>query len=90
MAIVRAAANLDHRSIAQAADIPSAAEPQMIRGFGSVLNPVDIAGTATPSVYERAFAAAFEDPMVSAVYGSVCPSAITNVPAIADVALKVH
>ena len=24
------------------------------------------------------------------VYGSVCPSAITNVPAIADVALKVH
>ena len=59
-------------------------------GFGSVLNPVDIAGTATPSVYERAFAAAFEDQMVSAVYGSVCPSAITNVPAIADVALKVH
>ncbi len=59
-------------------------------GFGSVLNPVDIAGTATPSVYERAFCAAFEDPMVDAVYGSVCPSAITNVPAIADVALKVH
>ena len=59
-------------------------------GFGSVLNPVDIAGTATPAVYERAFTAAFEDPMVSAVYGSVCPSAITNVPVIADVALKVH
>jgi len=59
-------------------------------GFGSVLNPVDIAGTATPSVYERAFCAAFEDPMVDGVYGSVCPSAITNVPAIADVALKVH
>jgi len=59
-------------------------------GFGSVLNPVDIAGTATPSVYERAFTAAFEDPMVDGVYGSVCPSAITNVPAIADVALKVH
>jgi acyl-CoA synthetase (NDP forming) len=59
-------------------------------GFGSVLNPVDIAGTATPSVYERAFSVAFEDPMVDGVYGSVCPSAITNVPAIADVALKVH
>jgi acyl-CoA synthetase (NDP forming) len=28
--------------------------------------------------------------MVDGVYGSVCPSAITNVPAIADVALKVH
>jgi len=59
-------------------------------GFGSVLNPVDIAGTATPSVYERALCAAFEDPMVDGIYGSVCPSAITNVPAIADVALKVH
>ena len=59
-------------------------------GFGSVLNPVDIAGTATPSVYERALSCAFEDPMVDGVYGSVCPSAITNVPAIADVALKVH
>ncbi len=59
-------------------------------GFGSILNPVDIAGTATPSVYERAFSCAFEDPMVDGVYGSVCPSAITNVPAIADVALKVH
>ncbi len=59
-------------------------------GFGSVLNPVDIAGTATPSVYERTLTAAFEDPMVDGVYASVCPSAITNVPAIADVALKVH
>ncbi len=59
-------------------------------GFGSVLNPVDIAGTASPSTYERAFAAAFEDPAVDCVYGSVCPSAITNVPAIADVAMKMH
>jgi acetyl-CoA synthetase (ADP-forming) len=59
-------------------------------GFGSVLNPVDIAGTATPSAYERAFSLALEDPMVDCVYGSVCPSAITNVPAVADVALKVY
>ncbi|MGA2381885.1 MAG: CoA-binding protein [Gemmatimonadales bacterium] len=59
-------------------------------GFGSVLNPVDIAGTASPSAYERALTAAFEDPAVDCVYGSVCPSAITNVPAIADVAMKMH
>jgi len=59
-------------------------------GFGSVLNPVDIAGTASPSIYERAFSAAFQEPRVDCVYGSVCPSAITNVPAIADVAVKVH
>ncbi len=59
-------------------------------GFGSVLNPVDIAGTASPSIYERAFSAAFQEPRVDCVYGSVCPSAITNVPAVADVAVKVH
>ena len=59
-------------------------------GFGSVLNPVDIAGTASATTYERAFRAAIQDPAVDCVYGSVCPSAITDVPAIADVAAKVH
>jgi acyl-CoA synthetase (NDP forming) len=59
-------------------------------GFGSVLNPIDIAGTASASTYERVMRVAIEDPAVDCVYGSVCPSAITDVPAIADVAAKLH
>ena len=58
--------------------------------FGSPLNPVDISGTATPEMYEGAFTHAMEDPNVHAVLGSICPTAVTDVPAVTDAAIRVH
>ncbi len=58
--------------------------------FGSPLNPVDISGTATPEMYEKAFTCAMEDPNVHGILGSICPTAVTNVPAITDAAIRVY
>jgi acyl-CoA synthetase (NDP forming) len=58
--------------------------------FWSALNPLDLSGMAAPWQYEVAFRRCFEDPHVDGVYGSVCPTAVTDVPAIASVAIMVH
>lgn len=58
--------------------------------FWSALNPLDLSGMAAPWQYEVAFRLCFEDPRVDCVYGSVCPTAITDVPAITSVAIQTH
>lgn len=58
--------------------------------FGSPLNPVDISGTATPIQYKGAFTQAMRDPAVDAVYGSICPTAVTNVDEVVDVVIRIH
>ncbi len=58
--------------------------------FWSSLNPLDLSGTAAAWQYELAFRHCFEDPNVDGVYGSVCPTAVTDVPEIASVAIMAH
>jgi acyl-CoA synthetase (NDP forming) len=58
--------------------------------FGSPLNPVDISGTANEIQYHGALTQAIRDPNVDGLIVSICPTAVTNVAAIADVILKVH
>ncbi|MBE9467070.1 MAG: CoA-binding protein [Bacteroidetes bacterium] len=58
--------------------------------FGSPLNPVDIAGTASPVHYKGAFMQAFCDPNVDGVYGSICPTAVTDVEAVVDYAIEIY
>jgi len=58
--------------------------------FGSPLNPVDIAGTACELHYEGALIQSIRDSDVDGIIVSVCPTSITNVPAIADVIINLH
>lgn len=56
--------------------------------FGSPLNPVDLAGTATQIQYRGTLAEALRDPHVDGVLVSVCPTAMTRVRPIADALLE--
>ncbi len=58
--------------------------------YWSSLNPLDISGMAAPWQFEVAFRYCFEDPQVDGVYGSVCPTAVTDIPAITSVAITTH
>lgn len=58
--------------------------------FGSPLNPVDISGTANPIQYKGAVTQAIRDPNVDAVYGSICPTAVTDVPAVTDIYIDIY
>ena len=58
--------------------------------FGSPLNPVDISGTASPKQYKGAITQAICDPSVSAVYGSICPTAVTDVDAVTDIYIDIY
>lgn len=58
--------------------------------FGSPLNPVDISGTASPIQYKGAFRQAIRDPHVDGILGSICPTAVTDVPAVVDVVIELH
>lgn len=58
--------------------------------FGSPLNPVDISGTASPIQYKGAFTQAIRDPNVDGILGSICPTAVTDVPAVTDVVIQIH
>lgn len=53
-------------------------------GFGSPLNPIDISGTASPEMYEGAIEEAFLDDNVDGIMVSICPTAVTDVPAITN------
>lgn len=58
--------------------------------FGSPLNPVDIAGTASPIQYKGAFRQAMRDPNVDGILGSICPTAVTDVPAVVDIIIELY
>lgn len=58
--------------------------------FGSPLNPVDISGTATSDMYGGALKVALEDENVDGVVVSVCPTAVTDVPAITQTVIAVY
>ncbi len=58
--------------------------------FGSPLNPVDIAGTASPIQYKGALRQAMRDTNVDGVICSICPSAVTDVPAVVDIAIEMY
>jgi acetate---CoA ligase (ADP-forming) subunit alpha len=58
--------------------------------FGSPLNPVDISGTAGELQYGGALLQTLRDPNVDAALVSVCPTAVTDVPAIVAAILDVH
>ncbi len=58
--------------------------------FGSPLNPVDISGTASPIQYKGAFRQAIRDPNVDGILGSICPTAVTDVPAVVDIIIELH
>ena len=58
--------------------------------FGSPLNPVDIAGTASPKNYKGAITQAVRDPNVSCIYGSICPTSVTDVPAVTDIYIDIY
>ncbi len=58
--------------------------------FGSPLNPVDISGTATPIQYKGAITQAIRDPNVDAIYGSICPTSVTDVPAVTDLYISIY
>ncbi len=58
--------------------------------FGSPLNPVDIAGTASPKNYKGAITQAVRDPNVSCLYGSICPTSVTDVPAVTDIYIDIY
>ncbi|MCD6112494.1 MAG: CoA-binding protein [Bacteroidales bacterium] len=58
--------------------------------FGSPLNPVDISGTATPKNYKGAISQAVCDPNVSGIYGSICPTSVTDVAAVTDVYIEMY
>lgn len=58
--------------------------------FGSPLNPVDISGTASPIQYKGAFMQAMRDPNVHGILGSICPTAVTDVPKVTDVVIEIY
>ena len=58
--------------------------------FGSPLNPVDISGTASPIQYKGAFRQTMRDPNVDGILGSICPSAVTDVPAVVDIVIELY
>ncbi|MFW6381104.1 MAG: acetyl-CoA synthetase, partial [Bacillota bacterium] len=58
--------------------------------FGSPLNPVDISGTATPKQYKGAITQAIRDPHVDAIYGSICPTSVTDVEAVTDLYINIY
>ena len=58
--------------------------------FGSPLNPVDISGTASPVQYKGAFTQAIRDPNVHGILGSICPTAVTDVPAVTDIVINIY
>lgn len=58
--------------------------------FGSPLNPVDISGTASPIQYKGAITQAIRDPNVDAIYGSICPTAVTDVAAVTDIYIDIY
>lgn len=58
--------------------------------FGSPLNPVDISGTASPVQYKGALHQAMRDNNVDGVLCSICPTAVTDVPAVVDIAMEMH
>lgn len=58
--------------------------------FGSPLNPVDIAGTASPKNYKGAITQAVRDPNVDAIYGSICPTSVTDVAAVTDIYIDIY
>jgi acyl-CoA synthetase (NDP forming) len=58
--------------------------------FGSPLNPVDISGTASPKQYKGAITQALCDPNVDCVYGSICPTAVTDVDAVTDIYIEIY
>jgi acetyl-CoA synthetase (ADP-forming) len=58
--------------------------------FGSPLNPVDIAGTASPKQYKGAITQAIRDPNVDCIYGSICPTSVTNVDAVTDIYIEIY
>lgn len=58
--------------------------------FGSPLNPVDISGTASPKQYKGAITQAIRDPNVDAIYGSICPTSVTDVPAVTDLYIDIY
>lgn len=58
--------------------------------FGSPLNPVDIAGTASPKNYKGAITQAVRDPKVSCIYGSICPTSVTDVDAVTDIYIDIY
>lgn len=58
--------------------------------FGSPLNPVDISGTASPVQYEGALRQSMRDPNVDGVLCSICPTAVTNVDAVAKSVIKIY
>ena len=58
--------------------------------FGSPLNPVDISGTASPIQYDGAFRQAMRDPNVDGILGAICPTAVTDVPAVTEAVIKIY
>ncbi|HHV07776.1 MAG TPA: acetyl-CoA synthetase [Firmicutes bacterium] len=58
--------------------------------FGSPLNPVDISGTASPVQYKGALRQAMRDPNVDGVLCSICPTAVTDVPAVVNIAIEMY
>ena len=58
--------------------------------FGSPLNPVDISGTASPIQYKGAIMQTMRDPAVDGVIVSICPTAVTDVQAVTDIAIDLH
>ncbi|MCL5669983.1 MAG: acetyl-CoA synthetase, partial [Acidobacteria bacterium] len=58
--------------------------------FGSPLNPVDIAGTANETQYRGALSETLHDRNVDGILVSTCPTAVTNVSAVADVIMELH
>ena len=58
--------------------------------FGSPLNPVDISGTASPVQYKGAFTQVMRDPNVHGILGSICPTAVTDVPAVTNLVIDIY
>jgi len=58
--------------------------------FGSPLNPVDISGTASPVQYKGALRQAMRDPNVDGVLCSICPTAVTDVPTVVNIAIEMY
>ncbi len=58
--------------------------------FGSPLNPVDISGTASPKNYKGAITQAVRDPKVDAIYGSICPTSVTDVSAVTNIYIDIY
>ena len=58
--------------------------------FGSPLNPVDISGTASPKQYKGSITQAICDPNVDCIYGSICPTAVTDVDAVTDIYIEIY